>query len=440
MKLRLLTAGGNADWETTLVQACQQPGSPAEVVQRCYDDLGELLAAADAGKAQVAVVAATQRWLDREAVRRLTDAKVSVVGVIAAGDEEAERRLRQLGVTHMGFTSDGPGVLVDRARAAVLTQPAADGEPAAQDDAPADQDASAGGPRVVVAVWGPKGAPGRTTTALNVAFEAAPLVGETLLVDADTYGGTVDQKLGFQDDNPGLAWAARLASRGELDTLRLWRETRRATAGGPRVLVGLSRAPQWIEVRPVTWEALLDLFRAAFPLTVLDLAFCLEEDEELTYDQVHLRRNAITRLSLEHADLVVAVARGDADGLREFIRSYQELREFVPPERIRVVINQVRRSVFAGDPVSQIANALVRFLDVEPVAYVHYDRASLDAALMVGQALREARPGSPAQGAFADLTVRLLEATGLRASDAAPTSRTRRPRGRWRRRAALEEG
>jgi Mrp family chromosome partitioning ATPase len=43
-------------------------------------------------------------------------------------------------------------------------------------------------PHARLAVWGPKGAPGRTTVAVNLAFEAARLVGEVLLVDADTYG------------------------------------------------------------------------------------------------------------------------------------------------------------------------------------------------------------------------------------------------------------
>ena len=71
-------------------------------------------------------------------------------------------------------------------------------------------------------------------------------------------------------------------------------------------------------------EALLELFRITFPITVIDTGFCLEEDEELLYDQVRLRRNAVTRLAVQTADLVVVVARADPVGLHAFIRGYQE--------------------------------------------------------------------------------------------------------------------
>ena len=64
-----------------------------------------------------------------------------------------------------------------------------------------------------MAVWGPTGAPGRTTVAVGLADEAARLGISTLLVDADVYGGVVAQVLGLLDESPGLAGAARLAGR-----------------------------------------------------------------------------------------------------------------------------------------------------------------------------------------------------------------------------------
>jgi Flp pilus assembly CpaE family ATPase len=190
------------------------------------------------------------------------------------------------------------------------------------------------------------------------------------------------------------------------------------------VLPGLPRAELWTEVRPGTWESLLELFRVAFPVSIIDAGFCLEEDEELLYDQVRLRRNAVTRLAVQQADLVVAVARADPVGLHAFIRGYQELRELgVPAGRVRVVVNQLRPGMFGGDrPAEQVRAALARYVGIEPVAVVPYDRQGMDAALLAGQALREARPGCPAQQALAGLAATLFAPQATR-----PRRARRRP-------------
>jgi hypothetical protein len=188
VKVRLATAGVGAAWEAALVQACQAGQVAAQVLHRCYD-LGDLLAVAAAGQAEVAVVAAGTRWLDRDALARLAAAGLAVVGVAAAGDEDSERRLRQLGLLHVASDADPPDALVERARAALAADPDPDDEPHGPDEAPAPPDGDTR--HVLAAVWGPKGGPGRTTVAVNLAFEAAAAGGEVLLVDADTYGGAV---------------------------------------------------------------------------------------------------------------------------------------------------------------------------------------------------------------------------------------------------------
>src|SRR5829696_211537 len=222
MKVRLVTAGVGAAWEAALVQACQAGQVGAQVLHRCYD-LGDLLAVAAAGQAEVAVVAAGTRWLDRDALARLAAAGLAVVGVAGASDEDGERRLRQLGLLHVAVDTDPPEALVDRARAALSAEadPAGplhpDGQPLHSTGEPLDPagmplhiagepfdpagglpgpgqvpaQPDDGGRRALAAVWGPKGGPGRTTVAVNLAFEAAAAGGEVLLVDADTYGGAV---------------------------------------------------------------------------------------------------------------------------------------------------------------------------------------------------------------------------------------------------------
>jgi len=193
MKLRMVTAGAGAAWEAALVQAYQAGRVSAQVQHRCYD-LGDLLAVAAAGQAEVAVVAAGTRWLDRDALGRLAGAGLAVVGMAAASDEDSERRLRQLGLLQVASGADPPEVLVERAHAALATGVGADPEPApaAAASPPVEPPAppEGEGRRALAAVWGPKGGPGRTTVAVNLAFEAATGA-EVLLVDADTYGGAV---------------------------------------------------------------------------------------------------------------------------------------------------------------------------------------------------------------------------------------------------------
>jgi Flp pilus assembly CpaE family ATPase len=130
----------------------------------------------------------------------------------------------------------------------------------------------------------------------------------------------------------------------------------------------------------------------------------------------------VTRLAVERADLVVAVARADPVGQHALIRGYQELRDLgVPATRVRVVVNQLRPGMFGGDrPAEQVRAALRRYVGVEPVTVVPYDRAGVDTALLAGQALREARPGCPAQVALARLAAVLFPAP------ATPPRRARR--------------
>jgi hypothetical protein len=120
----------------------------------------------------VAVVAAGTRWLDRDALARLAAAGLAVVGVAGAGDEDGERRLRQLGLLHVAVDTDPPEALVDRARAALAAEPGPEGEPPHPAGEPFDPAGELFGPadvpgqpdggrrRALVAVWGAEGRAG----------------------------------------------------------------------------------------------------------------------------------------------------------------------------------------------------------------------------------------------------------------------------------------
>ena len=166
----------------------------------------------------------------------------------------------------------------------------------------------------IMAVWGPAGSPGRTLVAVNIAGELAAEGKSVLLVDADSYGASVAAVLGLLDEAAGLAQACRLADQGLLDREALLRVAMpvAATAGTFRVLTGITRADRWTELRAAALTLVLERAREVADVVVVDTGFCLEADEELSFDTMAPRRNAATLRSLEMADTVFAVGSADS--------------------------------------------------------------------------------------------------------------------------------
>jgi Mrp family chromosome partitioning ATPase len=424
MALQVFTAVTGAAWESALVGELDRADHGVTVVRRCVD-VSDLLAAATTGTAQAALLSAELRRLDAEAVARLEAAGVAVVGLVEPGDDRAAERLRQLGVARVLSADADPADIAQALREAVAGVPdpgrdIADPRSALPalglPDPVRERPAGAGR---IVAVWGPTGAPGRTTVAVGLADEAARLGTETLLVDADVYGGVIAQVLGLLDESPGLAGASRLAATGALDAAAL---ARLSWAVRPRlgVLTGLARADRWPELRPRAVAAVLAEARRSADLVVVDCSFCLEEDEELSFDTAAPRRNGATLAVLENADTVLCVSGADPVALQRTIRALGELAEVLPAVEPVVVVNQVRRGPVAGSPQAEIAAALDRFAGHEVRAFLPADRRATDAALASGRTLSEAAPSSLLRRALAGLAG---EVAGVPASSSG---------GRWR--------
>lgn len=415
--------------ESDVVTGLEAAGDVLAVTRRCAD-LVELLAAAAAGVGRLAVVSADLPSLDRDAVRTLQLHGVAVLALAAPGSPDADRAAA-LGVdatvltpargddTRVGplvtaavlaLLERGPGphaLTADAARDAVLDEPAGAG---------ATSDAAA--PGRLVAVWGPTGAPGRTTVAVNLAAELAS--GGALLVDADTYGGTVAQVLGLLDEAPGLAAATRAAGTGTLDAATLARLAPVALPG-LRVLTGISRPGRWPELASSSLEVVWGVARQVAAWTVVDCGFCLEQDEVLSYDTRAPSRNGATLSALEAADVVVVVGAGDPVGVQRLVRGLGEL-PAVRGRRI-VVVNRVRASVAGPRPGDAVTRALARYAGVTDPLLVPDDAPALDAALLQGKVLREVAPTSPARRALAALASSVtataenpVRATGRRAA------------------------
>ena len=409
MSVPLLTAIGDPTREADLVASFGSNGHGVHVVRRCVD-VPDLVAAASAGLARAALVSADLRRLDGDTLTRLAVAGVAVVGLVSPGDQPSEQRLHRLGVGQV-LPVDAPvSVIAQAVLSAVsvgtaapvhaLAGPATLLPPAprfAGDTVIADDEGEAAG--IVIAVWGPTGAPGRSSVAIGVAAEIAELGVETLLVDADVYGGAVAQLLGLLDESPGLAGACRLANNGSLDVAGL-AELAIQVRPRLRALTGISRAERWPELRPTAIDAVLGLARSIAAVTVVDCGFSLERDEELSFDTAAPRRNGATLTVLEAADTVLGVASGDPIGLHRYVRGLTDLAEAVPTVAPITVVNKVRSAVVGGgDAHTEIRMALDRFAGVRDPWFIPLDVTSYDAAIASGRTLIEAAKSSAARRA-----------------------------------------
>ncbi|MEO6413675.1 MAG: hypothetical protein ABIO48_13900 [Pedococcus sp.] len=394
---RSVIAALNGAWESELVAAVEATAGYT-VARRCAD-LPDLLAAAAAGYGQVALVSGDLRALDRPALHELASHGVEVAGVVAPGDDVGERRLRQLGLTVV-LRADLASHEIDDALDSLDSRASLVADEVLTPTADLDDPETIVNARVI-AVWGPTGAPGRSTVALNLAAELARSA-PTLLVDCDTYGSSVAQSLGLLDEAPGVAAAARAADQGALDRAALARIAPEVVPG-LRVLTGIPRAERWTELRAPSVAHLLTVARQLSQFIVIDCGFAIEDDEELSYDTLAPRRNAATLTALESADDLLVVGAADPIGLQRLVRAVQDLAA-VPSPTPRIVVNRVRASAVGSRPERRIADALGRFAGMEDVTYLPWDQVSLDGAMFAGKSLAEFAPQSELRRAIASLT------------------------------------
>jgi MinD-like ATPase involved in chromosome partitioning or flagellar assembly len=416
--------------------------SGGRVTRRCLD-VAELIGLAQAGRVDVAVIGGRMLRWDRESVARLQACDVGVLAMCRTDDKA--RRMKALGVDAVVMVESGTQLkgrtdqLVDTIESLARSGSASVQHPSttrgyahmarsrstamiAPEPLGNSGSVSPGLDASMVAVWGPTGAPGRTTIACGVAGAMARAGVEVLLIDADPYGGTVAQQLGLLDEQvPGVAAACRLAHHGRLDSASLVPLVRRVS---PQlsVLTGLPRADRWPELRPASLTTLWEVARTVADVVVVDTGFCLEEDEELSYDTLAPRRNAATVSAVSSADAVVAIGTADPIGVRRLVRGLDELTAVIPDVEPVVVVNRGtgkgRQSAVRRD-VEHVLHALGRHVEVRVIPE---DLVTCRRAVRDGLTVVEAVPGSAMVRALDELAQRLEPSMAERASARDPRS------------------
>lgn len=407
----VLVLASGAPWESSALPALA--GRPGVVVLKRCVDVTDLLASATLGQAEVAVLSLDAPGLDVAAVEHLRKHGVEPVAVLAdPAREDLRDRMNRLG---LGF---GVGTeQIENLPDAVLAARTTD----RRDEPTTEAGPAVGpGPGRSVVVWGPGGAPGRTTLALAIAGELAQRGAAPLVIDADPWGGSVGQHLGMLEDVSGLLACSRACAAGDLHSGYLGLQRRVA---GLRVVTGLPRPDRWVEVRAGLVERLIELGKRQGEV-VVDTGFALEEDPNAEFSG-RPSRNAMTLEALSNADEVVVVGNADPVGLSRLARGLVELRETTDCPRPHVVVNRMRGSL--GWSERDVAAMVAGFVEVDALHFLPDDRATVDRALLGGRMLAELGD-SPLSKAVAAVVDALRPGTGrkgrLRSRTAVPGRRS----------------
>lgn len=363
MPITIVTATSSVERETALVaQIANQ--RYFEIAFRCVER-AEALATMRSGGVDAVLSVGVASWFDFQCIEEAHRAEVRLFGLSA---DPIEGEMLEVA----GFT-----VVRDLVHLRELLEctPGRAGGPDAE--VPSGK---------VVAIWGPKGSPGRTTIAIELAAVVAQAEPRTLLVDADLYGGDAAQLLGVVEELPGIVSICRMGARGELRGQE-WIGLLRRVPSGPVLLPGLLRAELWGHVSEFGWTQVLDAARRCFKTTVLDVGFCLEAAPPM---QEAPGRNEVAIAGVESADRVVAVMRADPIGIRSFFWSFADHRELLDEERTAVIVNRVRPGEEA-----EVARYVRQHLGRPPLAFVPDRPDHVLNAIWQGRPVATSAPSSP---------------------------------------------
>lgn len=380
--LRLGTLAGDLERETTFVtEIASDP--ELDLVLRCVDRV-EALAAIRSGAVDAFVAVGVPEWFDFQLLEEARGGDIGLLGL--ASDPIEVERLEGAGFRVLSGEDRRDLAAVARS---IYKHPFGDGERK--------------GEGRLIAVWGPKGSPGRTT----IAIELSAALGQTgrapALIDSDPYGGDVLQLLGVTHELPGIVPLVRELARGEGRDPEWSARLHRAWRGGPALVPGLVRPELWEELSPFGWGELLKIVRRDFGFGVFDVGFCLERGADVVPGTPS--RNEIALATVAEADHVIAVLRADPIGIKSFVWAMREYPDLLDREDVLVVANKVR----SGEE-RDVKRLVRRYLGRPVFASIPDAPGAFARASWTGTPLMLSEPGGP----VAEASRRLADAVGAR--------------------------
>lgn len=320
-------------------EGAQRPAAGAGIEYHPCADLADLLGRAAAGAADGALLSPLVAGVDAVVVADLRARGCRPVGWVA-GSAEVDLAQRS------GLTDCVADPIDPAALRTLVTAPL---PPAALP--------AANGRGRVIAVWGPPGAPGRSTVAALLAVGARRAGNSVMIVDADLAGPRWNLVAEPDQHAAGLVVAARRAAAGSPDladlTVRIADEV--------ALLPGLPEPGRWLEVVPGSAASLLGAASLLAETVIVDLPGDIRPAHP-AYDLGWAHdAAAFPRAVLAAADAVVPVLAAEPLGVHRFASWWPILQAQAEPAML--VANAVGHPRAGRRPAEQLT-AVLTALDI----------------------------------------------------------------------------
>jgi MinD-like ATPase involved in chromosome partitioning or flagellar assembly len=315
----LIAALGLVEWEAQFVSGLGHPMFGMQVQRRCVDGV-DIRAAIQVSDCQGVLVSDATPRINHDLIVELTERKIKLIAITTDVDY-----WHDLGVIHC-IELDTKNPLSGIKQVSELMR----GETQVIEPAPDPKG-------LLIAVAGFGGSCGRTTAVKEIGWQLSKSGARTCIVDADTYGPSLDQELGYEPNQNGLLEICRTIEKNSspiqthFDLLPTISENFSFVAGLPKI-------SRWTDLRVPTLREFWRKSRDSFDVVIADVGAVLEVDHSLMHETSLPRRHAASLTALESAQVSIICARADKVGIARLVRGYLEFHELFARSEVHVVL------------------------------------------------------------------------------------------------------
>jgi MinD-like ATPase involved in chromosome partitioning or flagellar assembly len=362
----LIAALGLVDWEAQFVSGMSHPMFGIQVQRRCVDGV-DIRAAIQVSDCQGVLVSDATPRVTRDLITELAEREIKLIAITSNVEF-----WRDLGVIHV-IELDESNPLVGMKQVVDFMRDKEQMPEVASD------------PKgLMISVAGFGGSCGRTTAVKELGWHLSRLGVSTCMADADTYGPSLDQELGYEPDENGLLELCRTLERknswipNSFDLLPSPSEKLSLVSGLPRI-------SRWTDLRVATLRELWQQSREHFEVVIADVGSVLEIDHSLAYESSLPRRHAASLTALESSQVAIICARADSVGIARLVRGYLEFHELFSKTEVHVLLWGITSEAQGKD----VRSAVSRHTGIESIFDTAYDfelmRKALQRNCFVGE-------------------------------------------------------